>query len=166
VNAQAAEVLDFPQAYDFATELRAFVLTSELLDSRELAVAFAETVPDTELRRVLADALKDRVAVVKHEIRSAATRPVVGSKWDQVCEAVASGKLDRWIISVGLPEAKLLLDCTLEDLRAVAEGHLAIAGSHERRANAYGRVAKLLKRAKAKTVRDLPESDVLEALNA
>lgn len=146
-------------ALNVATLIDDFLSISDETDPAMIAAKLAEDIPEDALR----DALRQALPSVVHRrimIRNAVqTRAVHSKRWERVGEEL----MRRRIVEVG---GKFLRDLTRDEVLHVVERHRQLAEHHIHSADAFGRLAALMKRKRAKTVGELAERQVAEVFNA
>lgn len=156
--------------FSLSTLIRDVVDTTAFVGPDEVAAEVARLIPDEQKDTVLATCLRSHVHTVITQIRSTGAKlaplPVRSAKNDAI-RAWAAEQRDRRLteqLHVGGGEWKLLADCTAENLRFVAGERMAMARRCEVLASGYDTLADALDELDLKTVRDLPDATIEDAL--
>ena len=140
---------------------------SETPRTRDVAEAIAAELDPDRLRKFAVIGLADEVRKFLAEHRRQDRNYGSSSRWGEVKQAQAKGTLDLDRISVNTgKETKWLLECTAADLKRAADEHFKLSLSHERTADRLAKLSRVLKKAGASKVADLPEEEVQATLNA
>jgi hypothetical protein len=162
----AAPVIPLPERIDFDSFAREFVRSSDEPNPHALAEALIEVLP----AEVLGDALRRCLPLYTRELvrierqRHPAPGPVVGGpsrspRWEQAAGVFA------WRFATGPGEWKFYADFTRDEVLTLIEGYRTRAAENAAHAERHERIARLMQRNKARTVRDLGEEKVAEVFH-
>lgn len=152
--------------FDIRATVRAVMDETDLTSPEEIAAKVAESVPQRELRRVLATVLREYVRVEIGRARMTTSRPEPEVKPSRSAKVTAiRGAAPRWLrerVFVGDSTWLLLGECTYDNLKFLESERQVNAARSAAAAERYGRLAGLVKRHKVSRVADLPRR-VLDA---
>lgn len=151
--------------FDIRTAVRAVMDETDLTSPEEIAAKVAESVPQRDLRRVLATVLREyvRVEIGRARMHTSQPEPTKANRSAKVT-AIRSAA-DRWLrerVFVGDSTWLLLGECSYDNLKFLESERLENAARSAAAAERYGRLANLVKRHKVSRVADLPRR-VLDA---
>ena len=136
------------------------------IDAREVAERLANDLPLAERDELVIAAIHSRVTARLANKRPPAVRKETNrsGRWEQVREN--RDLLDDWYLSFTDRPSKSLMAATPEDLLESADWYAKRAEGYEARAEAYSKLARLLRRSKVSVVADLNREKVRAILNA
>jgi hypothetical protein len=156
--------------FSLSALIRDVVDTTAFVGPDEVAAEVARRIPKSHKDAVLATCLRSHVHTAITQIRSTNGRlaplPTRSAKGDAI-RAWATEQRTRRLseqLHVGPGEWKLLADCTAENLRFVAAERMDMARRCEASASTYNALADALDELDIKTVRDLPDATIEDAL--
>jgi hypothetical protein len=150
---------------DLAGLIRERLAMDASADPHRVALGIIEDIPEDQCRAALAMLLPDRVRLaIRQERREVARLSEEAwqpgeSKWD-----LAARVFGQRVHVAG--EWKRLGECTRDDLAVLAGQHDALAAENAAQAKRYRAVARVVARAKADRVSDVPAEKILEAWHA
>jgi hypothetical protein len=156
--------------FSLSALIRNVVDSTAFVGPDEVAAEVARLIPNDYKDAVLTTCLRSHVHTALTQIRSGNGRlaplPTRSAKGDAI-RVWGIEQRDRRLteqLHVGPGEWKLLVDCTAENLRFVAAERMDMARRCESAASTYTALADALDELDVKTVRDLPDATIEDAL--
>jgi hypothetical protein len=157
------EAAAIPEQFNLTALIDKHLQRDNVADPLVIATRIAEEIPSHHLRPVVAQLLGNAVRLREGEKRRKRL-PNTSQKWNDVQRDQESGALDLWRWRIHVPNLGWAFfgDLSLEDVLAVANGYDVRARELQDEGDKFRRVADLMERERAATVRRLNHDTVKE----